>query len=157
MPWIKAFFIAVILIFVGNIALEPLWGASSLSSSESWLIRETEEDSSEAYMIMSVGRIVGFDQTVISVENDFAGGADSYPLITTFGIILTPPLDTEESKQLCEAIYSNKGGKDYLWFRNGDETSCEILELNRRFLIFRAFGAVIKAPRYRVKALSFGR
>lgn len=154
----KAILIAGILFFVGYLALESSWGASILSSSESWLIRDMEEDEAfDGETVLGVGRVVGISQKSVEVENDLIGGADSYPRLATIGVVLTPPIDPEEANLLCDAIRSKNGAKDYLWFHNGDETSCEIIELNRRFLIFRAFGVVIKTPRYRVKALRFGR
>lgn len=154
---LKAILISGILVFVGYLALEASWGASALPSSESWLIRDMEDESSEGEKVLSVGRVVGISQNQVDVENDLIGGADSYPRLATIGVVLTPPVDPEEASVLCEAIRSKNGAKDYLWFHNGDETPCEIIELNRRFLIFRAFGVVIKTPRYRVKALRFGR
>lgn len=154
----KAILIAGILFFVGYLALESSWGASILSSSESWLIRDMEEDEAfDGETVLGVGRVVGISQKSVEVENDLIGGTDSYPRLATIGVVLTPPIDPEEANLLCDAIRSKNGAKDYLWFHNGDETSCEIIELNRRFLIFRAFGVVIKTPRYRVKALRFGR
>lgn len=155
--WRKAILVAEVLFLVGYVASQNSWSASTLTSSESWLIREIEEDSSDTDLILSVGRVVGVTQTEVKVENDLDDGVDSYPRLATVGVILTPPVDPKAANQLCDAIRSNKGAKDYLWFHNGDETSCEILELNRRFLIFRAFGAVIKTPRYRIMALRFGR
>lgn len=153
----KEILIAGILFFVGYLGVEASWDASALSSSESWLIRDMKDESSDGETALGVGRVVGISQKSVEVENDLIGGADSYPRLTTIGAVLTPPVDPEEASLLCEAICSKNGAKDYIWFHNGDETSCDIIELNRRFLIFRAFGVVIKTPRYRVKALRFGR
>ena len=113
------------------------------------------EESQSFAGVFGIGRVTYVDGKGFDTEDRVAGTERRYARLSGTAVILKRTVDSERIQELCRQVRSMRSVDDHVWLSNGDDFSCEVLGMNKRFVYLRAFDVEMATPRGKVAAIRF--